>query len=467
MSDGAGATSTRGPTSSFLATVARTPAVVRERHLTLVLGTYVLALFVFPSNLVLRIVGGQGYVAGLIAMLLFAAWAASCIVGAHDPFTVRHPTRGAVAYLAVTSFVCWSLTPLHGLDATQRLAADRWIMMLAGITGVVLVTAEGIGSVTALLKVLRLAVYGAAFCAVVALLQWLLTIDLSGVIRQSLPGFTVDKTVSVYEARGALQRVFGTTMHPIELGVVAGMMLPVAIAVALHDRGGSGVRRWLPVVLIATSVPASVSRSGVLAAAISCVVLMLAMPARQRVTALLLLPVGAFALGIARPGYLRTLAEFVGAGANDTSVSTRLEDWPLVVQLVGEHPWFGNGPGTYIPDNLIDVLDNQYFKSAIEMGLLGMTGLVAYFTVPVLTALSARHRSRDPRLRTIAGALAGSALAAAVCAYTFDALTFNMFVGVQAFVAGCAGACWVISGRETPAPEDHATPSGLHPTQGS
>ena len=53
------------------------------------------------------------------------------------------------------------------------------------------------------------------------------------------------------------------------------------------------------------------------------------------------------------------------------------------------------GSGTYIPDNLIDVLDNQYFKGAIELGLAGITGLVAYFVVPVLTALSARHRSRD------------------------------------------------------------------------
>ena len=131
-----------------------------------------------------------------------------------------------------------------------------------------------------------------------------------------------------------------------------------------------------------------------LAAIISLVVLILTMPARQRITALLFLPVGAFVLGVARPGDTPTLAEFVGAGSNDSSVATRLVDWSLVVRMVTARPWFGTGGGTYTADNLIDVLDNQYFKAAIELGLGGMTGLVAYFIVPVLTALSARHRSR-------------------------------------------------------------------------
>ncbi len=453
------------PLTSFLPDAApdATPPAVRERHVTIALGTYAIALFVFPSDLVLRIVGGQGYVAGLIALLLFAAWAVSCVLGAHEPFSVRHPTRGAVAYLTVTSLVCWALTPLHGLTATQQLAADRWILMLAAIAGVVLVAAEGLGSVSALFKVIRLAVFGAAFCAFVAILQWLFTIDLSGIIRQSLPGFTVDESVVVYQARGALQRVFGTAMHPIELGVVEGMMLPLAITVAVLDRSRSGMRRWAPVALIALAIPASVSRSAVLAMVIASVVLVLSLPARPRVTALVMLPIGAFILGIARPGYLRTLAEFVGAGSNDTSVATRLSDYPLVQRFVSEHPWFGSGGGTYIPDNLIDVLDNQYFKGAIELGLAGMTGMIAYFFVPVLTALVARHRSTDPRLRAIAGALAGSALAGALCAYTFDALTFNMFVGVQAFIAGCAGACWVIANRDDATP----APAGLESTRGS
>jgi O-antigen ligase len=440
----------------------RSAPAVRQRHVIAALGIYVIALFVFPSDLVLRVIGGQGYVAGLIGMLLFAAWAGSCVLGAHDPFAVRHPTRGALACLTAVSLICWAASSLRGVTAAQQLAADRWIMMLVVIAGVVLVTAEGIGTVDALVTILRLAVLGAAFCAFVAILQWLLTVDLSGVIRASLPGFSVDQSITVYEARGALQRVFGTAMHPIELGVVEGMMLPIAIVVAVYDKARDPLRRWFPVLLIATAIPASVSRSAVLAAVVSCLVLVLSLPARPRLTALVAFPVGAFVLAIARPGYLSTLVEFAGAGSSDSSIATRLSDWPLVVRLVESHPWLGSGGGTYLPDNLIDVLDNQYFKSGIELGLFGLTGLLAYFLVPVLTALSARLRSRDPRLRTIAAALAGAALAGAVCAYTFDALSFNMFVGLQAFVAGCAGACWILARRES-----RPTTSPLRPVQGS
>ncbi|MGY1755707.1 O-antigen ligase family protein [Geodermatophilus sp. SYSU D00879] len=425
------------------------------------MGAYAVTLFVFPSDLVLRIVGGQGYVAGLISLVLFLLWVASTLMGAHDPLRVRHPTRAAVAYFSFTGLVCWALTPFHGLNGTQQLGADRWIMMIAGTAGVVLVAAEGLGRLANLLTVLRMAVYGAAFCAFVAVLQWVLTFDLSGLIRSSLPGFTVDGTLSVWQARGSLQRVFGTTMHPIELGVVAGMMLPLALVLALHDRRRGAVARWLPVLLIGLAIPASVSRSGVLAALLSSVVLVLGLPARQRVTALVLLPASAFAIGIARPGYLRTLAEFVGAGSADTSVSSRLDDYPMVARLVAEHPWFGLGGGTYLPADLLAVLDNQYLKSAIELGLVGITGLFVYLVVPVLTALGARLRSRDPLLRAIAGALAGAALAGAVCAATFDAFSFNMFVGVQALVTGCAGACWVLSRREP-----HGAASAVHEANG-
>ncbi len=439
-----------------------TPSGGHERQATLLLGTYAVTLFVFPSDLVLRFVGGQGYVAGLIALLLFVLWAAAVLTGAHDPLAIRHPTRAAVAYFAVASLVCWALTPFHGLSGAQQLAADRWILMLAGTAGVVLVAAEGLRRLSDLVTVLRMAVYGAAFCALVAVLQWVLTIDLSGVIRQMLPGFTVDTTLNVWEARGALQRVFGTAMHPIELGVVAGMMLPLAVVLAVHDRPRGALARWVPVVLIGLAIPASVSRSAVLASLVSCVVLVLSLPARARVTALVLLPASAFALGIARPGYLRTLAEFIGAGSADTSVSSRLDDYPTVARLVAEHPWFGLGGGTYLPADLLAVLDNQYLKSAIELGLVGTTGLLVYLVVPALTALGARRRSRDPLLRALAGALAGAGLAGAVCAATFDAFSFNMFVGVQALVTGCAGACWVLSRHEAHAtsPTDPRTDPG-------
>ena len=92
------------------------------------------------------------------------------------------------------------------------------------------------------------------------------------------------------------------------------------------------------------------------------------------------------------------------------------------------------------------ILDNQYLKTAIELGLIGVVVLVAFFLVPLISALVARRRSGDPELRLLCAALAGAALAAGVCSLTFDSLSFPMFTNVHALVIGLIGACWRLAG---------------------
>ena len=72
----------------------------------------------------------------------------------------------------------------------------------------------------------------------------------------------------------------------------------------------------------------------------------------------------------------------------------------------------------------------------------GVIALAAYFLVPVIVALVARRRSGDPELRLLCAALAGAALAAALCSLTFDSLSFPMFANVHALVIGLVGAGW-------------------------
>jgi O-antigen ligase len=124
-----------------------------------------------------------------------------------------------------------------------------------------------------------------------------------------------------------------------------------------------------------------------------------------------------------------------------------VSDYPLVERFVQEAPWFGRGGGTYIPDNVLDVLDNQYLKTAIELGLVGVLALAAFFLVPMIAALVSRRRSSDPELRLLCAALAGAALAAAVSSLTFDSLSYPMFANVHALVIGLIGAGWRLAGR--------------------
>jgi O-antigen ligase len=51
------------------------------------------------------------------------------------------------------------------------------------------------------------------------------------------------------------------------------------------------------------------------------------------------------------PGYIGTLSSFITMGSDDSSVTARLQDYPLAERLVRLHPWFGQGGGTYMPVN--------------------------------------------------------------------------------------------------------------------
>ena len=162
-------------------------------------------------------------------------------------------------------------------------------MQLAVMTGIVLVTAECLDSKEDIRRVLRALTWGAAFCGVVAAIQYWGNTDISHYLK--LPGFTIDSATDVIGARGGLNRVSGTAANPIELGVVCAMVLPLAIYLAIHDTGRSLRARWLPVPLIALAVPVSVSRSATIALAITMGFLIVLMPVRQRLVALAVVPI--------------------------------------------------------------------------------------------------------------------------------------------------------------------------------
>ena len=159
------------------------------------------------------------------------------------------------------------------------------------------------------------------------------------------------------------------------------------------------------------------------------------------------------AIFMSAPGLIGTLTSFFGAGAADPSVATRLIDYPRVERLIYEAPWLGHGGGTYIPDNVFDILDNQYLKTGIELGLIGIVVLAAYF------AGAGRRRSRSPG-RAAATRSSGCcappwpapAWPRAVCSLTFDSLSFPTFANVHALVIGLIGAGWRLAvGARAPA----------------
>ena len=282
------------------------------------------------------------------------------------------------------------------------------------------------------------------------MLQFKFHRDITPYLLHLLPGFSVNASAAANAAlstRGAFSRVSGTAIDPIELGVVAGMLLPLVIWLAMYDTGRSKIARWLPVVFIAVAVPASVSRSAILAAGIAVGVFVIALPPMARVRMFGGIALAVAAVFLTAHGLISTLKYFFLAGTADSSIAHRVNNYVYVEQQVRMAPWFGQGGGTYIPASGLNILDNQYLTTAIELGLVGLAVLAFFFIWPALAALTARRRTDNPELRDLCAALAGAALAAVACSGTFDSLSFPMFVNVQALVLGLIGAAWLLVHR--------------------
>jgi O-Antigen ligase len=424
-----------------------------RNHAVPMLQLFALAVMVIPSDTVIKPIGAQGYPAALIGMFAFAVFAAATLLGLHDALRHRHPVRAALCVLWLSVLASYVLMDRTARTGTELLAADRLLMQLLVVTGVALVAAECLNSLRDVRRVLRALTWGGAFCGLVAALQFWISLDITPYLRE-LPAFTVNQDSAAIVARGSLNRAAGTSLTQIELGVVAGMLLPLALYLAIYDTELSARKRWAPVVLIWLAVITSVSRSGIISVAVAAAVLVALMPTRQRLVALCVAPLAIAGVFVSAPGVIGTLARFFLAGTSDDSVKARVMDYPVVDRLVNEAPWFGHGGWTYMPENTIFILDNQWLKTAVELGVVGVVALAVYFLVPLISALVARRHSEDPELRMLCAALAGAALAAAVCSLTFDSLSYPMFWNVNALVIGLIGACWrlVATGRTTAPP---------------
>jgi O-antigen ligase len=434
-----------------------------RRHAIRILQVFAVALFAIPSTYVIRAIGGDGYAAGLVGMFAFVVWLAAIMLGHHDFGRYRNPIRAVLCIFWLVTLLSYILMDRALLSALQLNSANRWLMQLAAMTGVAFLGAECLHSIQDFHRVLRVLSWAAAFCGVVALLQWRFSIDLTQYLGK-IPGFTLDGAGQFLVSRSGENRVAGTGIDPIELGVTACMLLPLGIWAATHTIGVSPLRRWAPVVLTAVALPASVSRSAIIGIALSIGLFVALMPPRQRVTAFILIPIGVAAVFMVSHGELGTLTGFLGYGASgaDPSVLHRTNNYPYVAHLVSQAPLLGAGGGTYLPD-VVHILDDQWLDIAIDLGYIGVFAFAILFIGPLGTVLKARAKSCDPSLRLLCAALASGFLTAGVCSAFFDSFSFPLFYNVFAIELGLAGACWRLarSGSNAHQPQSNPAQSGI------
>ena len=411
------------------------------RDAVTVLTTFIILLAAIPSGLVVGPLGGAGRPSMLVGMAAFWWWFHARLLPEGGVARGFQPVRWAMYGLGAAvaaSYVAASIRPIAGPEA---LSADRNLLYAVALFGVLVLAADGIHTRERLETLLRRLVAAAAVLAVVGILQFR-GYDLSGIFR--LPFLTEIAGLADVQERSTQRRVAATASHPIEFGVVLAFIFPIALHYALYARRHTGFAK-LAMLLIAVAIPMSVSRSGILALAITFLAMWFTWPNRQKVRTALLTGVFLMVMRLAIPGLLGTIRYLFLHMFDDESYQGRKQEYSLVGDLIKQRPVFGRGFGTFLPE-IYTYLDNQYLGLLIEVGIVGTTAFVGLLLVGIGCGRGAR-RMADPETRSLGQALAGSILAALITVGTFDLLAFGIASGVLFLLIGCAGALWRLTAQ--------------------
>jgi O-antigen ligase len=408
------------------------------------IGLAILALFLLPSALVAPQLSTLGRPALLVGLLLTMVWG---ITKLHPHLTVRgpQPIRWAIGLWLVTLLLSYAAGQARGLTAVEATSTDLTMLYLLVFCGIVLACADGIPNRQRLNDLLRILVWSAAVMALIALVQAFLLFDLTQYIV--LPGFEFHHELVGFEQRAGYERIASTTGHYIELSAVMAITLPFAIHVARF--ASTRLTRQLATIaalLIAATIPLTLSRTGILALLVMAVTMLPAWSWRVRFN-LAGITFGLMAVAVVgRPGFIGTLKSLFTEWGEDDSIQGRTGRYDIVYEFFRERPWLGRGPGTFVPDVYL-ILDNQWLGILVASGLIGVVGLAALHITTIWLARSVMRQSDSAEDRHLAACMLTAQVIAIVGAGTFDSFAFTTFATMVAICTGLTGALWRLTHR--------------------
>lgn len=450
--------------AGFLAAVG-VGLVVYTRVNTDVVGvtTVFLALtFGMSARWVVGPLGAIGQPALLVAGACAWWWATARM--SRDPGLHRGPdaVRGLllfVAWFLLLTFVLSFTRPLTTAEANE---SARSVLLFTALFGVALLIGDGVADRTRLDVLVDRLISAAMFLAVIGIVQFVFGRDPWTAI--DIPGLVLNRDSASVGERAMFNRPFATALHPIEFGVVTAGMLPLALHRALHPAAGRGpVGRWIPVLLLGTAVPMSVSRSAVVAIVVGLLVLAGRWSWQRRAVMSVRAFVFVVWLWALVPGLIGTVLSLFENAGNDPSIQARTDRIPRVLELWSQQPWIGRGFGTY---NNTDhfLLDNELFALLIDTGVVGVAIWVGAMVAICGLVLAGTARS-DPGTRHLAGALVACIAALLSSMATFDAFAYRILLGALFVLIGCGMALRRLE-RETAAPGTPPRPPLSEPRRG-
>jgi O-antigen ligase len=400
---------------------------------------FALALTAVPARLVLRGLPLSISLAAAVGLLMGTVLFCAHMVPGTGVAKGRNVVRTALLLFATSQLATYGYATLGYLPPDELAAADRTLVGLAAVTAVGLAICDGVRGLDRLDLVLKVLVLGTVITALVGIVQFAFSIDITKYLV--FPGLRASGDWSYVLERSIFRRPSGATSHPIEFGVVCAMALPLALHYGFRriDAGGRGLWWWASVGVLATAAMMSLSRSAILGLGVAGIVLLAAMPGRRRIRSLLLSLGFLLAMRMIVPGLLGTLYSLFANIGNDPSAVHRTMAVDIAGKEIIKHPWLGRGMGTYLPDRY-GWLDNQYLGTLVQNGIIGVAALAGLFVAGIFAAFRARLLSTDPVIRDLGVTLVACVLIPTASAATFDLLGFSVATGFTFLILGASGA---------------------------
>lgn len=263
-------------------------------------------------------------------------------------------------------------------------------------------------------------------------------------------------------------RAFGSAQHPIALGVLLGMLMPLAVYQARHSTWPSKkAPRTVFWVCCATSmgvgIICSVSRTSMVVLVVMAVIGVRARPKLFRPLIFAGVPAALLASLVAPGVVLNMVRGFLSPKALIASQysdpgwrgSGRLADLGPNLVSAMQHPFFGTGVGSRIvtgPTANALILDDQVLNTLLETGFVGIAGLAVLIVGPVRRLRRFSLSPTTPAIHTdLAVAVRTSILGYFVSLFFFDGFGFLQTVMIFGLLLAI-GARLVTSVPATVAP---------------
>jgi hypothetical protein len=392
-----------------------------------------------PSSLVFTPLGGIGTPAVVLSFIIVLWYLASWILERTVPSRSGRPVRLAMLGFTLAVFASFVAAMTRDTPEVEFLGAERALVTVASWAGIMIVVSQSLTSYNRLDTLLRRMVILGSVVAAIGIFEFYSGINITNYIH--LPGFSANIDYNTLLSRDAFNRPSSTAIDPVEFGVVMAILLPFALQQALDPARSGILRKWLPVTLITFAIPITVSRSGVLGAAVGLMFLVPTWKPRQIGTFWAFFPAGLVVLKIAAPGLIGTLLGYFNLlfGGADPSITSRTGAVSRNWQYIVERPIFGRGFGTFLPQTY-SYTDNMYLQMLIGAGIVGLVALICLYLAGIQCAATGRRFTHDETRRGVGQAIVASLVVAMVGSATFDSLGFPMFAGLVILMLGIAGA---------------------------